>query len=152
MVNKFLIDSGSRYSCIVPCEEDYLHKDTLHLTAANGSLIPTYGKRTISFQLGSLTFCHTFIIAEVSMNILWLDFFQSSGKHYLIDIAKGCLCHRYSGRCIPADKIISARKTVHSITDSLDSNARLLLEKYPDIISKTLKETPAFGRTFENSY
>ncbi|XP_066602846.1 uncharacterized protein [Prorops nasuta] len=73
---KYLIDSGSSVS-IIPANKCQIggKKDNLVLYAANTSVIPTFGRRTLKLDLHlRREFTWTFIIAEVPTAIIGADF------------------------------------------------------------------------------
>ena len=88
---KFLIDTGAEVSVIPPsCADRQRQQDGLTLLAANNSVIATFGKRSLTLNLGlRRTFHWVFIIADVRHPILGADFL----RHYslLVDMAHGRL-------------------------------------------------------------
>ena len=46
------------------------------LKAVNGSLIKTFGKQTLRFKLGAISFTHTFIISDIQQPVLGFDWIQ----------------------------------------------------------------------------
>lgn len=85
--NKFLVDTGAEVSVIPPTAVDKRkkHDQSIHLYAANGSRISTFGERKLALNLGlRRPFQWTFIIADVLQPILGADFL----KHYnlLVDM------------------------------------------------------------------
>ena len=77
---KYLVDSGAAVSVFPAPPEDKIHLPANYdtLSAANGSIIRSYGKRIIPLGLSSvsLSFNPEFILAEVHHPILGADFFQ----------------------------------------------------------------------------
>ena len=73
---RFLVDTGSEVSAIPPTHADRRHSpDKLTLMAVNNTPIRTYGKRSLTLNLGlrrSLPWI--FIIADVQKPILGADF------------------------------------------------------------------------------
>ncbi|CAE1291395.1 unnamed protein product [Acanthosepion pharaonis] len=65
---KFLVDTGAAIS-VVPYQNDHAAKPTLFkLRAANGSVIDTYGERTLTLNIGMRRdFTWTFIVANVKI-------------------------------------------------------------------------------------
>ena len=92
---RFLVDTGSEISAIPPSHLDRRHPpDKLTLMAVNDTPIHTYGKRSLTLNLGlRRSFPWIFIIAEVQKPILGADFLRHFGllvdmkQHQLIDIA-----------------------------------------------------------------
>ena len=86
---KFLVDSGAGKSVYPPSYSDRCRGKSveINLKAANGTTINTYGKRTISLNIGfPQTFSWEFIIADVKQPILGADFFSYHGL--LIDVKR----------------------------------------------------------------
>ena len=81
----FLVDSGADESVFPATNADRSNNRTSNLIAANGSVIPTYGRRQlpVSFRSGHSSL-HWFWIADVSRPILGATYFQEQGL--LIDI------------------------------------------------------------------
>ncbi|KAL5515485.1 hypothetical protein EMCRGX_G000658 [Ephydatia muelleri] len=71
------VDTGSEVSVIPPSGTDRHASDTLTLTAVNSSPIRTYGKRSLTLNLGlRRTLPWIFIIADVRKPILGADFLR----------------------------------------------------------------------------
>lgn len=89
----FLIDTGSEVSVLPPTSADRQHlHDALILTAVNNTNIRTYGRRSLTLNLGlRRTLSWIFIIADVKKPILGADFLQHYGlmvdmhRHKLTD-------------------------------------------------------------------
>ena len=83
---RFLVDTGAEVSVLRPTRTDRKHpQEGCNLLAVNGSSIPTYGKRSLTLNLGlRRVFRWIFIVANVQAPILGADF-----PHYfslLVDI------------------------------------------------------------------
>ena len=78
----FLVNTGAEVSVIPPtCTDRSNRQDGLTLQAVNNTSIPTYGKRSLSLDLGLRhTFRWVFIIAEVKTPILGADFMRCYGR------------------------------------------------------------------------
>lgn len=90
--DKFLVDTGAEVSVMPPSQNDRRKQNKLaiHLYAANGSRIATFGERRLALNLGlRRAFEWTFIIADVQQPILGADFL----KHYnlLVDVKQNRL-------------------------------------------------------------
>ena len=85
---QFLIDTGSEVSVIPPSRADCRHSsDSLTLMAVNDTPIHTYGKRSLTLNLGlRRALPWIFIIAEVQRPILGADFLRHFGL--LVDMQK----------------------------------------------------------------
>ena len=70
----FLVDSGAAVSVFPRAAfPDVQADDAVHLRAVNGSLIKTFGKRTLRLQFGRAHFTHTFVLAEIPSAVLGWD-------------------------------------------------------------------------------
>ena len=78
---RFLIDTGAEVSVIPPSRtERQYHQDGLVLQAVNDTAIATFGKRSLTLDLGlRRSFQWVFIIANVKKPILGADFLQHFG-------------------------------------------------------------------------
>ena len=83
---RYLVDSGAEVSVLPATHIDrQTLKKGLPLRAANGSAIPTLGKRTLSLHFGLRKNINwTFILVDVSQPIIGSDFFREHGL--LIDL------------------------------------------------------------------
>ena len=105
------------------------------LTAANGSNIRTYGKRTISLKFNDRHFKWTFTIAQVSQPLLGADFLRAHSL--LVDLKVQRLID-------PSDfTSITLRSVPHldSIESAHDEFARLLA-KFPDVSRPSFSHSP----------
>ena len=75
---RFLVDTGAEVSVIPPCNTQRQTKvDTLVLQAVNNTSIGTYGKRSLTLDLGlRRTFRWIFVVANVQRPILGADFLR----------------------------------------------------------------------------
>lgn len=78
---RFLVDTGSEVSVIPPSLSDRRHPpDKLTLTAVNNTSISTYGKRSLTLNLGlRRSFPWIFIVADVHQPIIGADFLRNFG-------------------------------------------------------------------------
>ena len=73
----FLIDSGAAVSVFPRDPEvDVTPDPAVSLRAVNGSVIPTFGRKTIRMQFGNAHFTHTFVIASINSAVAGWDFLQ----------------------------------------------------------------------------
>lgn len=87
----FLIDTGADIS-VLPCtpSDNRTATPNFNLSAANGSLISTYGIRLLEVNLGlRRSFCHEFVLAEVNRPIIGADFLTKF--KLLVDLTNKCL-------------------------------------------------------------
>ena len=75
---RFLIDTGAEVSVFPATRQDKLYRrEGIVLTAANNSIIHTYGKRDLTLDLGlHRQFRWSFLIADVNQPILGADFLR----------------------------------------------------------------------------
>ena len=88
---RFLIDTGAEISVLPPSRSDRKHPQKgSDLLAVNGSAITTYGKRSLTLNLGlRRTFRWVFIIANVQSPIIGADFLRQYSL--LVDVKHCCL-------------------------------------------------------------
>ncbi|KAL1446801.1 hypothetical protein WDU94_010886 [Cyamophila willieti] len=95
---KYLIDTGADVSVIPASFKEKKHLTEVCLFAANGTKIPTYGKRLVSIHISGFqrSFSYPFIIAEVTSPIIGADFL----RHYdlLVDLKNYQLIDRSNSR------------------------------------------------------
>jgi len=87
---RFLVDTGAEVSVVPPSPAERKHQNGFNLLAVNGSGIATYGKRSLTLNLGlRRTFRWVFIVADVHTPILGADFL----RHYdlLVDMKQSRL-------------------------------------------------------------
>uniref|UniRef100_A0A1X7V413 Integrase catalytic domain-containing protein n=1 Tax=Amphimedon queenslandica TaxID=400682 RepID=A0A1X7V413_AMPQE len=82
---RFLIDTGAEISVLPPTPERLRIKTSLSLQAANNSVIPTYGQRSLKLNIGfRRPFRWVFILADVRQPIIGADFLKS--HNLLVDM------------------------------------------------------------------
>ena len=127
----FLVDSGADESVYPATKADRQRPRSADLVAANGSVIRTWGKKSINLQLGNgRAFVQEMWVAEVTQPILGADFF-----------IKNCLAMDLGGRRllglnhlppIPARAVCSASKVcgLHQLRDGFEA----ILDEFPDLL------------------
>ena len=79
----FLIDSGAEISFVKPTPSEKRSKARTQLISVDGSLISTYGNRTLDLCFGGVSkFRWIFVIADVKHNILGTDFL----RHFFLTV------------------------------------------------------------------
>lgn len=132
----FLVDTGAEISVLPATRADKLSSSQgAWLTAANGSSIRTFGKRTVSLQFNKRRFQWTFTVAEVSQPLLGADFLRAHSL--LVDVKGQRLIDSSDFTSIGVRSITTAVPHLDSIASAGDEFAKLLAE-FPDIT------TPAF--------
>ena len=128
---RFLVDTGAEVS-VFPASNKDQHSQSLEtkLTAANGSDISTYGKRTIPLHFNNRRFKWTFTIAHVSQTLLGADFLQTHSL--LVDIKGQRLIDSSDYTSITLRSASTAALHLNSIASADDEFAKLLAE-FPDV-------------------
>ena len=129
--HKLLVDTGAQVSVFPASAQERRNHKTDPLVAANGSKIDTFGKRTISLDLGIRKFRWSFVLADVSRPMLGADFFCSN--HLLIEV--------YSSRIIDA-KTYASVPVWHDAAPAPGLNTCTENNEFADII----KEFPSLTR------
>ena len=70
-----LLDTGSQVSCTKPGPQDKIDP-SIRLEAVNGSIMPCYGKKQVSFKIGRKTYHQTPYITDSQETILGMDFIK----------------------------------------------------------------------------
>ncbi|KAL1446948.1 hypothetical protein WDU94_003629 [Cyamophila willieti] len=135
---RFLIDSGADI-CVVPPSKHEKQKPTdRQLFAANGSVIKTYGTKTLEVDLNFKKCVWPFVIAEVQGPIIGADFI--SHFNLLIDIKNKRLIDSYTSKFKSCQlNPISDYSSIHVLQPS--HNYYDILKQYPDLF----REKPRFG-------
>lgn len=142
--NHFLIDTGSDLSILPPTIKEKKNNinNTIKLFAANGTIIKTYGQKTLTISLGlRRSFEWSFIIADVGKPIIGADFLTYF--NLLIDLKKrklidsvtklNTLCSVKSVSCNEIN--ITTISSDNSIFN--DSNYEKLIKEYHDLTVPT---------------
>lgn len=139
---RFLVDTGANISVLAKQAQTTKSASDFKLFAANGTVIETYGERTMTLNLGlRRSFTWTFVIADVKMSILGADFLE----HFrlLVDIHGKKLVDKVTELTTPA-ALLKANNfpVVRTIDASLPSPVRLLLNKYESITRPASMKNP----------
>lgn len=143
---KFLIDTGSDLCCFPQkLAKGHTKSSEYQLSAANGSIIQTYGSISLHLNLGLRRDFHwNFTIADVETPIIGSDFL--SFYNLLPDLRHKCLIDGNTNLSTPASIAQVSQDSVKSV--SIDNNSpfsRLLLE-FPD-----LTRPPGFPRQVKHT-
>ncbi|KAL8559622.1 hypothetical protein ACOMHN_008333 [Nucella lapillus] len=132
----FLVDTGAEESVFPANVTDRKKARGPSLVAANGSAIPTYGKRNIPLQVGQgASFIQKFWIADVTQPILGADFFAT--QRLAIDLTNRRLVSLDGGLVIPGRPVRSqAGRGIHKI----HSRYEAILEKFPELLVPVFTE------------
>lgn len=129
----FLIDSGADLSVVPFTFYNSLHKDpNFYLSAANGSVINTYGIKLIDVDLGlRKTFKHNFILADVNRPIIGADFLAKFGL--LVDLKGKQLIDSQTSLVVDAITIQSDTPTPKHF--SVDNAYGDILREFPSLLA-----------------
>lgn len=130
----FLIDTGADVSVIPKTySSSYKLNADFKLTAANGSVIDTYGSSVIEVDLGlRRNYPHEFILASVSKPIIGADFLAKYGllpdlkNRKLIDPSTSLTIN-----AMRADNCVEPTPRLYSITTEFGE----ILKKFPSLVS-----------------
>ena len=127
----FLIDSGAEVSVLPASIADRKNKvKGSSLSAANGSSISTFGKRSLRFRLCGNTYEWSFIVASVERPILGADFLKSSGL--LVDVRKKRLIHPQT-QAPSSQSITKTPSLIKAGTSPQVNHFSQLLKEFPAI-------------------
>ena len=131
---RFLIDTGAEVSIIPPSKYNQLHQpDSLQLQAANNTSITTYGRRSLTLDLGLRRVFHwVFIIAQVKTPILGADFLRHYGL--LVDMGKRCLTDSLTS--LKVNGITSTQPSLQPtlLPNQPQNTYQALLQEFPSVI------------------
>lgn len=114
---RYLIDSGANVSVVPVRWKNTKQSNDLVLYAANGTTIKTYGKITLTLDLGLLRPLRaTFIEADVKQHIIGADFLQH--HQLLIDIHGKKIIEKKSNRTATATSAWTAIPTVRAVEEA----------------------------------
>ena len=128
---EYLIDSGAARSLIPRRYVKGSHKRAaFSMQAANGSPIPTYGKKQFPLNYGPNRYTWNFIVADVFMPIIGADFLYYYSL--AVDVRHRCL--------LPTNSIIlkSDGKSQKSFAASSTDPFSALRHEFADVFSETL--------------
>ncbi|XP_076243380.1 uncharacterized protein LOC143184797 [Calliopsis andreniformis] len=127
---QYLIDTGAEVSVFPRKKVNGARaKSNFLLTAANGSLINTYGQIVISVDLRlRRAFPWTFIIADIERPIIGADFLARYGL--LPDVQDRRLIDKITGLSVPGTVPIGGVESAQCVAPVADSEVYALLKKY----------------------
>lgn len=128
---RFLVDTGANISAIPKRGSKLKTDNTYKIYAANGTLIRTYGDKTLTLDLGMRRpYRWTFIVADITQPILGADFLE---KHnILVDIRNKRLIDGTTGLQENVKFMKSSTPTLRTV--NLAENYEDMLADYPNIL------------------
>lgn len=138
--SKFLVDTGAAVSVFPPTKQQRTHKSDIMLKAANGSIIHTYGQRSLTLNFGlRRTFRWLFIIADVPIGILGADFLHNF--RLLVDVSRRKLLDSLTGLNVTGSPANCPRiSPVYDTADNPHPLYEMLRAEYSDITVPIYKE------------
>ena len=139
--NKLLVDGGALLS-IQPPSQKQRKKGPIDqkLRAANGTEIACYGSVINTIKIGSQSFTHEFVLADVQSRILGADFLA---KNYLAPNHRDAtLIDLKDYSTLPAEHARGFKSVPINFINQIEDPYYSLLDKYPEIVtpSFTIKE------------
>lgn len=143
--HKLLVDSGAEVSCIPASSHDRRFlPQTTPLIAANGSDIPTWGKKNLSINLGKHSYVWSFHVADVKHSLLGADFLMSN--NLAIDLKGRRLIDLSDYSTFPTQMSIASDYTaIHEVRTD-DTELAAILDEFPDLL------VPRFQVSDENRH
>uniref|UniRef100_A0A5S6Q068 Peptidase A2 domain-containing protein n=1 Tax=Trichuris muris TaxID=70415 RepID=A0A5S6Q068_TRIMR len=140
----FLVDTGSEVSVVPPSSLTYAqrrHPSALSLVAANGTSIPTFGRRTLNLDFGTgKQFQWTFLIATVRQPILGADFLRNF--NLLVDIKRRQLIDATTFHVIDGRPPKGNTRKLTSALREAQSPSHAVLARFSDLTSCTMNSQP----------
>ena len=131
-----LVDTGSQVSLWPPTSPaSCVARADMRLTAANGTLIPAFGRQNRTIKIGDKAYNFIFVIARVTRPILGLDFLQEFRMS--LDLANRRLVHADGS----STRFASCVSSISGINVIQTSPFALLLERFPEITDMSLAST-----------
>ena len=138
---QFLVDSGACLSLIPAIKNNKDNYDPkLKLHAANGDIIPTYGKQIVNLNFGNGEIISwPFVVADVSDGILGMDFLTAEN----ITIHPRDMKIIFNNRGIEVAVTQKRKPIILPIyTKTIQPEVQKLLDKYPDLVTKKSAMSP----------
>ena len=134
---QYLVDTGAEVSVIIPSRTERPRQpDPLKLQAVNNTSIKTYGKRSLTLDLGlRRTFRWVFVVADIKRSIVGADFLRHFGL--LVDMRH----HRLSD--------VVTHLHIQGITcDTTSPSPSLLPWRPTSVYGKILAEFPSLTQPY----
>lgn len=132
----FLLDTGAMVSVLRALPSDKVKPAAdLFLRAANGSIISTYGQRSVTLNLGlRRSFKWVFVIADVQQNIIGADFLCK--YQLLVDVSRGRLVDQLTMLGVNTSHAKSQKDYPQNLAISINQDKKYsdLLNEYPELL------------------
>lgn len=139
----FLIDTGADLS-VLPCKKLLKSNNSqFSLSAANGSLIKTFGTKMIKVNLGlQRNFIHEFILADIDRAIIGADFLKKNGL--IVDLRNKKLIDPLNQLSISTPSCESETPTPKICL--LENDFSIILKEFPE-----LSQPPNYFKTVQHT-
>ena len=139
----YLVDTGAQVSVVPPTSTEKKNGPVkgMLLQAANGSLIRTYGQRSVTLNLGlRRVFKWVFVVADVKQNILGADFLYHFG--ILVDVRNKQLIDNITSLKVSGISVSKYQQYPKSISIALNhlSEYNDLLKEFPSVLKPDFKK------------
>ena len=134
---RFLVDTGATMSILPPSSADKRRPPVARtLQAANGSAIPTFGTRPLTFTLKRRKFSWTFTVAGVTQAILGADFLLHHGL--MVDVGNRRLVDVLTFTSVPL-RTDARTHTMNHVSTVVPPSDRyqLVLAEFPALTEPT---------------
>ena len=135
----YLVDTGAAVSVLPVSTVEAATRPMKNglLVASNGTSIPTYGLKTVTIKVGTLSLRWPFLLAKVSQPIIGADFLRQSGL--LVDVLLKRLVKADTG---DSTRVIVANLAPPSVASTAPESeyARWIKSCYPALITPTFAE------------
>src|SRR5678816_3455857 len=136
-MHQFLLDTGASISSLPynMVSNMTLHPSNVTCSAANGSPIKCHGEVVANISIPKLRreFTWTFIVAEITMPIIGMDFLHNFGL--LIDCGQRTLQDTYTTLLAPLKITSEEVPSLHAQLQGENTDITSLLQDFPSLIS-----------------
>ena len=139
---QFLVDTGSEVCVIPPSPSDHKHNnDKLTLTAVNDTPISTFGKRSLTLNIGlRRNFQWVFIIADVHKPIIGADFLRHFGL--LVDMKRQRLVDMNTHIHVQGIRTLDPSPSPCIVPKHHDNCYLRLLSQFPELTQVCSPDSP----------
>ena len=136
----FLIDSGAAVSVfpVSSQEKASVKPNMTFLRAANGTPVPTFGRRSVRFDIAGVAYTWIFIVGSVSRPLVGADFLQASGL--LVDVRNKRLIQADTGSASSLALVERSDDLTISEVSPTDPYAAWIRTEFPELIRPTFRD------------